>query len=521
MLTGISLLTALIVWPGVAALLTVAAGWLVPSNVRVARLVAVGGATAELVLALFAIGPVVASGGNYALTVSHTWVPLLGINYTLGIDGVSLVLVLMSALVGLVALFTCNESVRLPQFYALLLLTVGAAMGIFLSLDLVLFYLFWEVVLIPVYLLMAGWGGPGRRAAAMKFLIMSLVGSLFMLVGITGLGASTVAATGGFVFDLPALVAAHASIAGLAGYLAFFAFALAFAIKSPLFPFHAWQPDAYVQAPTPVTILLSGVLSKAGAYAFLRFLIPLFPALSRQFADLFIVLGVAGVLYGAFIALGQRDMKRLMAYSSLSHMGLLVAGIFALDPIATQGAVLQMVSHGVVIAAVFAFIGMLEVRVGSRDLTAFGGLMSRAPILAGFGLMVALAALGLPGLSSFAGEFLLLVGLFQRSVLFASLAVVAVVLSAAYMLRLYQATIHGRLTGLAETVPGDSGRLDLRARDYVVLVPLLAVVVYLGIAPGVVPARVAPVMAHISTASPLTAPPQALAARSAHREGRS
>lgn len=520
MVTGFPLLTALIVWPAVAALLVLVLGMADELRGRI-RLFAVLFALVELFLAAAAIAPVTAAGGAYALQASTVWLPYLGVNYVVGIDGISLVLVLLTALVGVVVLFTvaCPGTERLPQFLALLFLAEGASMGIFLSLDLVLFYLFWEVVLIPVYLLIVGWGGPGRRAAAFKFLVMSLVGSLFMLVGIVGLGTSTAVGTGSFTFDLPALVAAHPSIPGVAGYLAFFAFALAFAIKSPLFPFHAWQPDAYTEAPLPATIVLASVLSKAGIYAFLRFLLPLFPSLSHQFADLFMVLGVAGVLYGAFIALIERDMKRLLSFASLSHMGLLVAGVFAFEPIATEGVVLQMVSHGVVIAAAFAFVGMLESRLGSRDLGAFGGVMTKAPILAGFGLFVALAALGLPGLSSFAGEFLVLLGLFQRSGTLAVVAIVSVVLAAAYVLRLYQVAVHGPLSGRAAEI--EAGAIDLRARDYLVLVPLLAVAVYLGVAPKVVPDRVAPDLAHVSLAARAAAP-QALGAgaTSLDREGR-
>lgn len=509
-MTGFPLLTALIVWPAVGALLVLVLGMAEELRERV-RVFAVLFALVELALAVAAIGPVVTAQGAYALEASRTWLPYLGVNYLVGIDGISLVLVLLTALIGVVVLFTIDVATteRLPQFLALLLLAEGASMGIFLSLDLVLFYLFWEVVLVPVYLLIVGWGGPGRKSAAMKFLVMSLVGSLFMLVGIVGLGTSTAAATGGFTFDVPSLVAAHVTVPGVAGYLAFFAFALAFSIKSPLFPFHAWQPDAYTEAPLPATIVLASVLSKAGIYAFLRFLLPLFPTLSHQFADLFITLGVAGVLYGAFIALAQRDMKRLLSYASLSHMGLLVAGVFAFEPIATEGVVLQMVSHGVVIAAVFAFVGILENRLKSRDLGAYGGVMTRAPILAGFGLFVALAALGLPGLSSFAGEFLVLLGLFQRSGAFAVVAVASVVLAAAYVLRLYQVTVHGPLTGRAAEL--DRPQMDMRVRDYVVLIPLLAVAVYLGVAPRVVPARVAPDLAHVSLAVRGRAP-QALGA---------
>jgi NADH-quinone oxidoreductase subunit M len=519
--SGFPLLTALVVWPAVAALLVLALGLGRGGDGAVVRAAAVAAALVELALAAAAIGPVVAAGGAYALGERVVWLPYLGIDYRLGVDGISLVLVLLTALVGVVLLFTFDpaRTPRPAQFLALLLLAEGAAMGIFLALDLVLFYLFWEAVLVPVYLLIAGWGGEGRRTAAMRFLIMSLVGSLFMLVGIVGLGTSTAPAMGAFTFDLPDLLAARAAIPGAAGYLAFFAFALAFAVKGPLFPFHAWQPDAYAEAPTPATILLASVLSKAGVYGFLRFLIPLFPVLSHRFADLFMLLGVAGVLYGAFIALIERDMKRLMAYASLSHMGLMVAGAFAMNAVATEGTVLQMVSHGVVIAAVFAFVAMLEARVGSRDIGAFGGLMTRAPVLAGFGMLVALAALGLPGLSSFAGEFLLLVGLFQRSAWLAVVATTGVVLAAAYVLRLYQASMHGPLSGRAEgDQVADGGRVDLRARDYAVLVPLMAVAVYLGVLPRVVPDRVAPSLAHVSVAAPASAP-QAVGAGSRRLNG--
>ena len=519
-MTGFPLLTALIVWPAVAALLVLVLGMAAELRER-ARLFAALFALVELVLSVAAVGPVIAAHGAYALQSSTVWLPYLGVDYTVGLDGISLVLVLLTALVGFVVLFTVDteNTERLPQFLALMLLTEGAAMGIFVSLDLVLFYLFWEVVLIPVYLLIMGWGGAGRRSAATKFLVMSLVGSLFMLVGIVGLGTATASATGTFTFDLVRLESLHASIAGTAGYLAFFAFALAFAIKSPLFPFHAWQPDAYTEAPLPATVLLSSILSKAGIYAMLRFLLPLFPTLSHQFADLFIALGVAGVLYGAFIALMQRDMKRLVSYASLSHMGLLVAGVFAFEPIATEGVVLQMVSHGVVIAALFALVGMLESRLGSRELGAYGGVMTKTPILAGVGMVVALAALGLPGLSSFAGEFLVLLGLFQRSGLFAVIAIASVVLSAAYVLRLYQVTVHGPLTGRAAELDGPA--IDLGVRDYLVLAPLLAVVVYLGVAPRFVPNRVAPDLAHVSLTLPGTGP-QALGtgSTSLDREGR-
>lgn len=522
-MTGLPVLTAIIVWPALLALLVLATslGGGEGRN-RMARTVAIAGALVEIGLTALAIGPVLALHGGtaYALSENRVWVPYLGINYHVAVDGISLVLILLTSVVTFVSLFTmAPKDDRMPQHLALLLLAEATSMGIFLALDLVLFYLFWEAVLIPAYLLILGWGGPNRVRAAQRFLIMSLAGSLFMLVGIVAFASAATTAVGGFTFDLPTLVALHVNLVGLGGTLAFVAFALAFAIKSGLFPVHEWLPDAYTEAPMDTSIMLSSVLSKAGIYAFLRFLIPLFPKLTDRYGWILILLGVIGILYGAFIALRQTDMKRILAYSSLSHMGLMVAGVFALDVIGTQGAVLQMVSHGVVIAALFALVGMLEIRTGSREITAFGGIMSRAPVLAGLGMVAAMAGLGLPGLSSFAGEFLLLLGLFERNVALGVIASFGVILAAAYVLRLYQATVHGRLSGRAE----GATRIDLQARDYVALVPMLAVSLLLGILPSLVTGRVTPALSHVSTpqAAKAVPTPQALGrAQVSQREGR-
>lgn len=524
-MTGFPVLTAIIVWPAVAALLILAASLgSGEGRAKRARTLAIVATLIEIGLTAVAIGPVLGlhGGAAYALSENRVWVPYLGINYHIGVDGISLVLVLLTSVVTFVSLFTMHpDGDRVPQHLALLLLTEAASMGIFLSLDLVLFYLFWEAVLIPAYLLILGWGGAGRVRAAQRFLIMSLAGSLFMLVGIVAFASAATAKVGGFTFDLPTLVALHVHLVGAGATLAFIAFALAFAIKSGLFPVHVWLPDAYTEAPMDTSIMLSSVLSKAGIYAFLRFLIPLFPNLSARYSWILILLGVVAILYGAFIALRQTDMKRILAYSSLSHMGLMVAGVFALDVIGTQGAVLQMVSHGVVIAALFALVGMLEIRTNTRDIRAFGGMMSRAPILAGLGLVAAMAALGLPGLSSFAGEFLLLLGLFERNVALGVIATFGVILAAAYVLRLYQTAVHGRISGQAE----GEARVDLTARDYVALVPMLAVSLLLGIIPGLVTARVTPALSHVSTPQAATALPTPQALGQAHdpvsrREGR-
>jgi NADH-quinone oxidoreductase subunit M len=492
------LLTAIVLWPAAVAviLLFLAIGAGASGRQAAGRWVARLGALLELGLAAAAVGPTLHARG-YALVQSATWVPYLGIGYHVGIDGVSLVLVLLTALLTLVSLFTVVPAERELVHLSLLLFAEAASMGIFLSLDLVLFYLFWEAVLIPAYLLLLGWGGPGRRPAAMKFLVMSLAGSLFMLVGMTGLASAAANVLGSFTFDLPTLLALHVRLQGIGGALAFVAFALAFAVKSALFPVHEWQPDAYVEAPTDTTILLAGILSKAGIYGFLRFLIPLFPDLSTRYAWVFMCLGVAGLLYGAFIALAERDMKRVLAYSSLSHMGLLTAAVFALNAAGTEGAVLQMVSHGLVVAAMFALVGMVEVRLGTRDLRELGGFMTRAPILAGLGMVAAMAALGLPGLSSFAAEFLQLTGLFARSAALGVVSTLGVILAAAYVLRLYQTAWHGPLRGRAQ----GEGRLDLALGDYVALAPTLAAVVLLGLVPGLAVRQAASALSHVSTSA--------------------
>jgi NADH-quinone oxidoreductase subunit M len=488
----VPLLSVIVFWPVAAALLLFLGALLGTRGATAARYFAVAASVVEMILVALAIGPTLAAHGGYALGENVAWMPLLGIDYRLGVDGLSLVLIGLTALLGFVAVLMAQAQTlpRQPQYLALLLLTEASAMGIFLSLDLVLFYLFWETVIIPVYLLIAGWGGDGRRAAATKFLIMSLAGSLLMLVGIVAVASAAAQATGAFMFDLPTLLSLHLAFPANLGYAAFGAFALAFAIKTPLFPFHAWQPDAYAESPPPVTVVLAGVLSKAGLYGFLRFLLPLFPDQSAHLQPLMMSLGIAGVVYGSAVALAQRDMKRLLAFASLAHVGLITAGIFAMNAIGVEGAVLQMASHGLVAGGAFVVVGVIEARTASRDLGVLGGLMGRMPILAGFGMLVTMALLGLPGLSSFAGEFLLILGTFQRSLPLAIGGGVGMALAAVYGLRLYQAAFHHAPRG-----PEATG--DLRAHDIVALAPLAALILLLGVVPGVATARASASLSHV------------------------
>lgn len=492
----VSLLSAVVFWPLAAALLVLLGTGLGTRGLPVVRWFAVAASVIELGLVALTVAPVIHASGGYALVENQPWMPLLGIGYHLGVDGISVVLIALTALIGFVVLLLAQaqDVPRLPQYLALLLMTEAASMGIFLSLDLILFYLFWETVIIPVYLLIAGWGGARRRTAALRFLIMSFVGSLFMLVGMVALAAAAAQVTGMFTFDLPTLLRLGVNFPSGLGYVAFGAFALAFAIKTPLFPFHAWMPDAYTEATTPTTIALSSVLSKAGLYGFLRFLIPLFPLESAHLAPLLMALGIGGVVYGSVIALGQQDMKRILAFASLSHVGLITTGIFALSAIGIEGSVLQMMSHGIVIAAAFLIVGVVEARTGRRDLAVLGGLQSRTPILAGFGMFVIMAVLGLPGLSSFSGEFLLIMATFQRSIALAIGAAVGIVLAAAYALRLYQEVFH-------YDPGGEKPHKDMFVHDIIAIVPLVLLIAYLGVAPGVVPARVAPSLDHVLTSA--------------------
>lgn len=464
-----------------------------------------------------------AGQGGFQFTENQPWIPGLGLNYALGVDGISLFLVILTALLSVVTIGASRQSEgararqdqrsanrdpaeqRSAAYFALMLLLAGGIQGVFVATNVFLFYVFWEVMLVPAYLLIGMFGGPRRAYAAIKFVIYTAIGSLLMLAGVIGLGA--VAQTGrGFSLDLPVLLG---HVPASAQTILFLAFAAAFAVKVPLVPFHSWLPDAYTEAPIPVTVMLAGAMSKTGAYGFLRFGVQLFPDAARQMAPILAMLAVIGILYCAAMALVQTDFKRLLAYASISHLGIVILGIFALNAQGIDGAVLQMVNHGITTGALFLIAGYIETRAGTWSIQALGGLATKVPILAVVFGIAALSSLGLPGLNSFAGEFLAFLGAFRANPLFGTLGTLVVIPAAWYMLRFFQGVMQGppaedavassTATG-PEQRPGDLGRArDLRAGDLVILVPLLALMVLIGVYPAPLPNRIEPSVTHVLT----------------------
>ena len=478
-----------------------------------------------LLFAQFTWTPAV-SGFQFAEHVD--WLPAVGINYALGVDGINLFLVGLNALLTVVALGAswnvARSGDRSREYFALMLLLSTGMQGVFLATNLFLFYVFWELMLIPAYLLVGTFGGPRRAYAAIKFVLYTAVGSLLMLVGIIALGAVVGNASHtAYNLDLSALNAAHVtSLARDVQIPLFLAFAAAFAVKSGLFPLHSWVPDTYSEAPIPVVVLVAGVMAKTGAYGFVRFCIALFPTAARELAGLMSVLAVVGILYFALQALVAQDFKRLLGYVSISHMSVIILGIFALNTQGIEGGILQMVNHGIIIAALFLIAGYIESRTGSRTLADFGGLATRLPWLATAFMLAALAALGLPGLNSFAGEFLAFLGAFRASVLFGVLGTLVVIPAAWYMLRFFQGVMEGPPvenlplattpatrasdTGSSRAKRGAPSRVaDLRLSEFLVLLPLLALIVYFGVAPGVLTSRLEGTVRNMP---PISAPAQ-------------
>ncbi|MGC2192741.1 MAG: NADH-quinone oxidoreductase subunit M [Candidatus Dormiibacterota bacterium] len=434
--------------------------------------------------------------------------PPINFSFHLGVDGLSVWLIALAALLFFLAAITLSRRhERLRAFAGLMLLSEVGVLGVLMSLDLILFYFFWEAALIPLYFLMIGWGDGNRGRAALKFIIYTVAGSLFMLLAIIGVYFITGAQTGVYTFDVPTLIAAESFVNASQGSVLtlfghsftllnaqdwmFLAFALAFAIKIPLVPFHSWLPDAYSSGPTSFLIFFAGIVSKLGAFGFIRYDLTLFPQASHTFQPLMMGLGVVSILYGALAALAQRDVKRIVGYASISHLGFIVLGIFSLNIDGLNGAIIQMINHGIIIAALFICVGVYEARFATRDLRELGGLAKPMPIMAGLFLIAALAGLGMPLLNSFVGEFLTLLGAFQVSPAWAVVASLGMVLACCYMLRLYQGVTQGRLRlpdGQVE-VPATKavarlGRLDAGVVEVVVLAPLVALIILIGVYPG-------------------------------------
>jgi NADH-quinone oxidoreductase subunit M len=402
-----------------------------------------------------------------------------GIDYHVGVDGISLFLILLAAFLTPVALLSSWRAVddRVKEFSIFMLLLETGMIGVFVSLDLFLFYVFWEAMLVPMYFLIGIWGGRRRVYATMKFVLFTMFGSLLMLVGILVLQAAYHRVTGGYSMAFADLAAVPVP-AGLQIWL-FLAFGLAFAVKVPLFPLHTWLPDAHVEAPTAGSVLLAAVLLKMGAYGFIRLGIPFFPAAAASFAPALSILAVIGVIYGGLMALVQKDMKSLVAYSSISHMGLIMLAVFSLNFEATQGALFQMLNHGLSTGALFLCVGVLYERTHTRLIADYGGTAARMPVFAGVFLVSMLSSAGLPGLNGFVGEILCFFGVFAANRTLAILSVSTVVLSAAYLLWLYRRVMHGPLK-----LPDDPRLRDLGGRELACLVPIVVLIVFLGLFPG-------------------------------------
>ncbi len=419
--------------------------------------------------------------GSAAMQFSESlpWVSELGISYQLGVDGISLWLVLLTTFLTPLAILASWTSVkdRLKEFMIVMMLLETGMIGVFVATDLFLFYVFWEAMLIPMYFLIGVWGGPRRVYAAIKFILFTMAGSVLMLIAILSVAFLHQQSAGNLTFDLFSLLSTPVDT-GMQAWL-FAAFALAFAIKVPLFPLHTWLPDAHVEAPTAGSVLLAGVLLKMGVYGYLRFAIPLFPQAARDAAPLLAALAIIGIIYGALVAMMQPDIKKLVAYSSVSHLGFVVLGVFSFTTQGAAGGVLQMVNHGLSTGALFLLVGMLYERAHTRLIADFGGLAKRLPLYTAFFLIVMLSSIGLPGLNGFVGEFTILLGTFRANPLWAALAATGVILSAWYMLGMYQRLFHGEPAENAHT----HHLTDIDRREVAILIPIVILMFVIGVYP--------------------------------------
>jgi NADH-quinone oxidoreductase subunit M len=478
MMDGFPLLTAITFVPALGALLLI----FVPGNAHAAiRWIALLTALVSFALSLVLLGydP---SGAEFQFREDLPWIELFGMRYTMGVDGISVVLVILTTLLSVVAILYSWEPIktRVKAYYITMLLLMVGMIGVFVSLDLFLFYVFWEVSLFPMYFLIGIWGGPRRIYATVKFVIYTLVGSLLMLVAILAVAIAHASAGNPFTFSYETL-RGFAYTDSLQA-LAFIAFFLAFAIKVPMWPLHTWLPDAHVEAPTAGSIILAGVLLKLGGYGFLRYNLPLLPDASASFAPIIIGLALVAILYGALVAMVQPDMKKLVAYSSVSHMGFVMLGAFVFNVQGLQGAIFQMISHGITTGALFLLVGIIYEQTHDREIAHMGGLNARLPAYAAMFGLFTFASIGLPGLSGFVGEFLVILGAFAYNGWVAAVAMVVVILSAVYMLWMFQRAFF--------TVPSDwmkrfwPALRDMSRGEWASLSPLVVLVVLLGVYPG-------------------------------------
>jgi len=476
------ILTALVLVPAAGALVVALMSKRHPDIVKLAG---VGFSVVTGALSIWVLGKFHTGGdGSFQLVSQHSWIKQWGIGWHLGIDGISLFLVLLTGILFPIALLGSDSHHDIKPYTAWILLLEAGVMGSFLSLDLFLFFVFFEIVLVPMYFLIGGWGYDKRVYAALKFFIYTMLGSAFMLVGILTTAFLAKAQLGHITFDLVELQ--KASFAVSTGRWLFLAFAIAFAVKVPIFPFHTWLPDAHTQAPTAGSVLLAGVMLKLGTYGLLRFSFGLFPEATRYFRPLFLTLGVIGILYGAIVATMQKDLKRVVAYSSVAHMGFIVLGAFAFTGQAVSGSVLQMINHGVSTGALFLLVGMISERRHTREISQLKGLQSVAPIFAGVFTLVMLSSIGVPGLNGFVGEFMILIGTFLTARWWTVVAAAGVILAALYLLWAYQRVFHGQPDEANKTFS------ELKLKEALVLAPLLGIIVFTGVYPKPMLDRIQP-----------------------------
>jgi NADH-quinone oxidoreductase subunit M len=473
-MTAFPILTLIIFLPLVGGLLLFA----VRGNPNRCRWISLGVTLADLLLVVslffFELRPI---ERGWLLVEDHAWIPSLGVRYSLALDGISLVLAVLTAFLSVLCVLVSWKEInsRLMAFHFFLLSMETGVLGVFLATDLFLFYLFWELQVIPMFFLIGIWGHENRIFATVKFVLFSIAGSLLMLIALIGLYFLHGSQAGHYTFSLFEL--ARTPLAPNVEMWLYAAFLLAFAIKVPMFPVHTWLPDAHTEAPTAGSVILAGLLLKTGAYALLRFAFPLFPNAAADSMPLLLGLGLIGLFYAAWIALAQSDLKRLVAYSSISHMGLIVIGIAVWNTITLSGALLLMVNHGLTTSALFILVGMLSERAGSREFSHFGGLWKNMPVFGSFFLLFGMASVGLPGLNNFVSEILILLGTFKERPVLGVIAFAAIVFVLVYGLRMIQDTIFG-------DAPQGTSLPDLTSREVAILVPLAAAVVVLGLYPG-------------------------------------
>src|SRR6266550_1229680 len=422
---------------------------------------------------------------------TRDWIPSLGVKYDFGIDGIALLLILLTTFMGLIAIWSSFTAInnRQKEYYVLLLLLQTGMIGTFCALDFFLFYVFWEVMLVPMYFIIGIWGGPRRLYAAIKFFLYTLSGSVLMLLSILALyffneGGIPFLNIKGLgnpqTFDMLAFHRIGHLIPPQLQFWIFLGFFFGFAIKVPMFPFHTWLPDAHVEAPTAGSVILAAVLLKMGTYGFVRIALPILPDATKRLVGPIVLLAIIGIIYGALVSLVQKDMKKLVAYSSVSHLGFVMLGMFALNPMGLKGSVLQMINHGISTGALFLLVGIIYERRHSRMISEYGGLAKQMPMYATLFLIAALSSMGLPALNGFIGEFTILLGAANKSMVWAAFAAVGIVLGAAYLLWLYQRVFWG-----PNDNPKNHALLDMNGRELATLLPLVALMVWIGVAPGI------------------------------------